>query len=750
MVFVLAMAVWPLAASVGLGEMPSGMTTEQAKEMARQNGAVPESPLAGSRAASRSEIRDTLGALDTSETFIESDSLGMDQDSVARRSARKSFRKLPKKDSVVPDSLMRYGRRIFKNAEPSLFASFTGAVGANYQLGAGDELILTLWGQKEARYQLTLDRDGQVSVEGIGVISLNGKSLKASEELFRKRLARIYAGLNNGQAHMDLTLGKLKRIRVFVVGDVVRPGGYLLSGNTSVLAALYQAKGPTEAGTERVVQIHRGGTVLRVDLYDYFFKGKRPVSDVLQDGDVVRVPHKGAMVRARGDVGNPGYYELVPGEDARDLLEYCGGINNTAARTKTLLMRTFENGRRDALTLPSPQALLKGSEKAVLQDGDEFCVQPGRDPSRRTVHVRGEVRFPGDFPWSEGLTAGNALAMAGGPGREAYLGRALVERVDSLGSRSEWRVAVDSSADLQLQALDTITVFHRGKMLFQDSVTISGAVRKPGRFVYRNGMAVKDLILMAGGFLRWAEFGKVRLENLREDCDSVRVEVLDLDSSLSASAADRRLSAFGHVAVPYNPQYRRMETVTVRGYAVHPGKYALQAPDEKLSSLLKRCGGPRPEGYLEASKLQRIEDSTGRIVVDFPEVFAHPGSLTDLPLRDGDTIDIPRRPATVKVTGRVRHPSNVVWVEGKDWRWYVDMAGGYADSASREGVYVQYANGSIQTREGGIRQDPNPGAVVMVPFEIPQKLSFAETIGGINAVLATILAGLTIYVLMNK
>lgn len=759
--FLLAsLACGALGASVGMTDLPMGMTAEQAKELARQRGGS-ASQAGNSAGAGRVDFRDSLGMLDTSETWIARDSAFADSldtastyDAYGRRipasRQRGARRFLRARDTVTPDSLLRYGRKIFRNADPSMFASFTGAVGANYQLGPGDEMILALWGQKDARYQIVLDRDGQASIEGLGAVSFNGKTLHQAEEMLRKRLSRIYGGLTNGQANMDLTLGKLKRIRVFVVGDVVKPGGYLLSGNTSVLAALYQARGPSDVGTERLVQIHRGGSVTKIDLYDYFFKGKRPVNDVLQDGDVVRVSRKGAIVRARGDVGNPGYYELLPKEGAKDLLEYAGGLNATSATAPLSVLRTFENGRKDAVSLPTPQEILKGSAKAVLQDGDEVLVQPGRDPSQKTVHVRGEVRFPGNYPWSEGVSAGAVLQMAGGPGKEAYLGRGVVERTENNGLRSQLRVTLDPASSLPLQPLDTITVYHRGKLLFQDSVTVSGAVRKPGKFAYRNGMTVKDLILQAGGFLRWAEFGKVRLENLRADNDSIQVEVLDLDSSLSAAAADRSVSAFGHVAVPYNPQYRKMETVTVRGYVVHPGTYALEAPDERLSSLLKRCGGPRPGGYLDAAKLMRAEDSTGRIAVDFPEVLKKPGSITDLPLRDGDTIDVPRRPVTVRVEGRVRRPSNVVWVEGKDWKWYIDMAGGYADSANREGVYVQYANGSIQTRDGGIKTSPNPGAIVNVPMEIPTPITFGETIGGINAVLATVVAGLTIFVLLNK
>lgn len=746
-----------LAASVSVSDagIPSGLTEDQVRELAQQQGYSTSSrnSSGGSVGTSgqfsdRTRIVDTLGQMDSLETMVLGDSLdgtGRNDSLTRRRRMRR-----PARDTVVPDSLLRYSQRIFRHADPSMFASHTGAVGANYQLGAGDELILTLWGQKDARYQLTLDRDGQASIEGIGIVSLNGQTLRSAETLLRKRLSRIYAGMKNGQVQMDLTLGKLKHVRVFVVGNAVRPGGYLLSGNTSALAVLFQAKGPDSMGSERQILVTRGSSTYKVDLYDYFFKGKRPPHDILQDGDVVRIPRRGTLVRVRGDVGSPGFYELLPQEGAKELLQYAGGVNASTAEAPLQVLRYFENGRRDAVSLPSPRKILAGAAGQPLQDGDVVTVIPGRDFSRQTVHVRGEVHFPGDYPWDEHLTAGMLLKLSGGVSDRAYHGRGVVTRVWPDGRKSQQHIPLDSSSDYLLQPLDTLVVFDRDSLLFSDSVLISGAVRYPGRYGYRIGMTAKDLILKAGGFVRWAEFGKVRLESLRDVDDSVDVEMLDLDSSLSAASADHPLHPFDHVAVPFNPNLHRMETVIVRGYVQRPGVYALQEPGEPLSSILKRCGGVRPEGYLEAARLVRSEDSVGRISVDFPDVVKHPGSANDLEMHLGDTIYVPRKPATVKVTGRVHHPSNVVWVKGKDWEWYVEMAGGYADSSNRKGTYVQFADGSIETHENGIRHEPNPGSEVHVPFQIPDEVSYKDVLGGVNVVLATMIAGLTVVILLVK
>ncbi len=737
-----------LAASVSMGDegLPSGMTEAQVRAAvnARQKSGVQSG---ASTSQQRTRVTDTMGVVDSLETGVFRDSL----DSLAGQdSTNFRFRRRPRRDTTVPDSLLRYCQRIFRHADPSMFASHAGAVGAGYQLGAGDEVILSLWGQKDARYQLTLDRDGQVAVEGIGVVSLNGQTLRSAETLLRKRLTRIYAGMKTGQVQMDLTLGKLKQVRVFVVGDVVRPGGYLLSGNTSVLAALYQAKGPDSMGTARRIRLTRGGATYEVDLYDYFFKGKRPHHDILQDGDVVRVPRRGALVRIRGDVGTPCFYELLPREGAKELLNYAGGVNASAADAPLQVQRYFDNGRRDAVTLPPAREVLRGREDPPLFDGDIVSVLQGREESRQTVHIDGEVQFPGDYPWSERLTAGELLNLAGGPTDRAYRGRGIVTRIDDNGKKSQMRVLLDSSSDYLLKPRDTMMVYDRDSLLFEDSVLISGAVRHPGRYVYRKGMTTKDLILSAGGFTYWAEFGKVRLESLRETDDSIDVAVLALDSSLTVAAADHPLRPYDQVVIPFNPDLHRMENVVVRGYVKYPGVYALRGPGERLSSIMQRCGGARPEGYLEAAQLIREVDSIGRISVDFPEVVKNPGSRTDLEVFAGDTIFVPRRQATVKVTGRVLHPCNVVWVDGKSWDWYVEMAGGYADSANRKGTYVQFADGSIETREGGIRHDPNPGSEVNVPFKVPEEVNFKDAMSAVNVVLATVIAGLTIVVLLMK
>lgn len=746
-------AIWIFSALLGAtsaqdlsgATLPEGMTAEQAQALAQKNGRANPSGSSATTAPGVTNVTDRKGDVSPTESDVKLDSL----DSIAATRRRPPPK--PPKDTTGPNQVLRrYGQSVFKDADPSLFASHVGAVGSNYQLGPGDELILTLWGQKEARYQLVLDRDGQTSIEGIGVVSLNGQTVASATGLLRQRLQRIYSGMGSGRVSMDLTLGKLKQIRAFVVGDVVRQGGYLLSGNTSVLAALYQAKGPSPLGSERELEIVRGRTKIRVDLYDYFFRGQKPTGDVLQDGDVVRVPPHGPLVAVRGDVGRPAIYELKDKEGAKELLEYAGGILPSTANAPVTVLRVFENGRKDAVALPTPQEILAGAA-APLRDGDTAFVAHGKDPSSASVAVGGEVRFPGVFPISVGSTAADFLRVSGGLSRDAYTGRVLLSRRLPNGSRQQLRFSLETAPSVDVAAQDSMWVYDITKIVNKDSVRISGAVHKPGFYPRQQGMTVKDLILKAGGFKWGADWSNIRLETPVPGRSESSVEILALDSSLTAASADKAISARSHVAVPFDPHTDTLEMVEVRGWVGRPGRYALVHSGERLSSLWTRVGGLQQDAYLSGARLIRGDTLTGRIQIDFTKGVTSKGGFDDLPLRGGDSIFVPMRPATVAVKGRVNSPANIVWRDKKSWKWYIQQAGGFSDSADEDKVYVRYADGSVQTREVGISDAPNPGSEITVPFmKPPEPTTAKDLISGINLLLTTLIAGVTVYVLLKK
>lgn len=655
-------------------------------------------------------------------------------------------------EAVLPkgrEDNLRYAQRIFRSANPSLFASHVGAVGSSYLLGAGDQVILTLWGQKEARYELTLDRSGQISVEGVGVVSLNGLTLKDAQALLKNRLTRLYSGMASGQTSMDMTLGKLRQIRVFVNGDVVSPGSYLLSGNTNVFNALYQAKGPTELGSERKIEIVRGSSRFEVDLYAYLFKGVRQSRDMLQDGDIVRVPVRGPVVDVRGEIGRPGRYELLPSESAKDLLAYCGGLKVTTASQGILATRIFENGRREALTLPSPEEIAAGKLAVRLKDGDSLYVHKGKDPSRITVKVGGEVRFPGAYPHRPGMTVSDLVSLAGGFSSAIYRGNGLLFRVLPDGNRSSRSISVEPLSQEALSAGDSLAFFDRFEFTRPRQVQVTGGVARPGSYPLDSGMTARDLVLLAGGLTKDADPSRARLETGLDAAYGAEVQVLDLGLLLEGSGARTELKDGGHLAIPLKVYDGSLALVTVKGMAAMPGTYALRSSTERLSELLARAGGLRAEGYASGTLLLR--PVVGRIAINVSRALSNPGGDDDLVLRGGDTLFVPSRPATVTVSGRVNDPSNIPWKQGKNWKWYISMAGGMTDSADGGRVYLRLADGSVQTRDYGIDSLPNPGSEIVVPFrKPPEPIKYTDIIGALGATASLILSAVTIFLLVSK
>lgn len=721
------------------GAKAQGITTrEQAEAAAREQGVTLPTGArsAGAKATLPAKVDSLLDSEEGGVTLDTLDSLGRPESRRRKRGAEDLAR-------------LRYAQRIFRSANPSLFASHVGAVGSNYQLGPGDQVVLTLWGQKEARYELVLDRSGQISVEGMGLVSLNGLSLREAQALLKNRLTRLYSGMSSGQTSMDLTLGKLRQIRVFVNGDVTAPGSYLLSGNTNVFNALYQAKGPTDLGSERKIEIVRGSSRFEVDLYAYLFKGVRKNRDMLQDGDIVRVPVRGPVVSIQGEVGRPGRYELLPSETAKELLVYCGGLTVNTASQNAMVTRIFQDGRREAVTLPPPAELASGKASAKLNDGDSLFLFKGSDPSRLTVKVGGEVRFPGAYPLRDGMKAQDLVALAGGYTHRVYQGNALLVRTMPDSSRASRSIAVEPASNEVLQPGDSLHFFNRFEFVTPHQVTVSGAVAHPGTFPLDSGMTTRDLILLAGGFVKEADPVNARLEIPKDSAQGAEVRRLVLGLQLDGPDARLELRDGMHIAVSRKVYGGSLDLVVVKGMATYPGSYSLQNSAERISSVLARAGGVRPEGYASGTWL--VRPLIGRIAINVARALSNPGGNDDLVLRGGDTLLVPSRPATVTVSGRVNDPSNIPWREGKSWKWYVSMAGGMTDSADGERVYLRLADGSVQTRDYGIDSLPNPGSEIVVPFRRPpEPIKYTDIIGALGATASLILSAVTIFLLVNK
>ena len=552
-------------------------------------------------------------------------------------------------------------------------------------------------------------------------------------------------------------------MQVFILGDVVRPGGYTISSVSTVLNALYSAGGPTPRGSMRDVRIIRHNEVYRnVDLYGYILTGSKAEDVRLQSGDVVFVPPVGKMVAVLGEVKRPAIYELVPGERFQALLRLAGGVNSTALISRALVDRVVPFAQRDslagqdrvALDLPLREALADSTRDPEMVDRDIVRIFRVGDIRKNTVVMEGNgVYHGGTFAWRPGMRASDLVRDAGGLKPDAYLDRALVVRTDenrvrkSLAFHVGRAVAGEAEADFGLQPLDEITIQSMWDVRDRHTVAISGSVRKPGSYEYLEGMTVMDLVFRAGGLLESAS--PLEAEVARVDSSTMATKKgasifkvpISRDYTYEAGTADTSfvLMQWDQVFVREIPDWMLQRNVAITGEVVYPGTYSLRSKDERLSSVLTRAGGLKPTAYPRAAKFTRKKDGAGRLAVDVADVALKRGRRYDLVLEDGDEVFIPREPKTVKVVGEVGFPASVLYERGRPLGFYVEQAGGYTESADKGRTKLIQPNGRVRgPRSMWFDPSPEAGALVIVPLRGPQDKK--ETLKDL-ATIVTILSG---------
>lgn len=631
----------------------------------------------------------------------------------------------------------RFEQRIFRNLDRSAFGSSKSAVGRDYVLGPGDAVEVSLWGDKEKEYHLILNKDGKVFLEGVGLVQVGGMNLNEARDRIKEHLSKIYSGIARGTAHVDVSLGRAGPIKVFVLGEVKVPGGFVFTGNTSVLSALYFAQGPTDIGTVRNLQLTRDGKKYALDLYQYLIYGQSLTPDALQDGDVLFANRADILVEIDGDVGRPATYELKKGEGVRELLEFAGRLNATAAAHKMTLQRLSPGGKLNYVDLAPPQDYLSGKVKMDLQDGDRVLVEKSTEQSTNFVTVTGPVKYPGTYSIDGIANVGDLITKAGGLREDAFLGRAHVVRFNVDGSSKLFASGLDEKdiRAIALQPRDNVILYSVKDMYLPDSVEVAGAVFNPGRYEFRDGMTAKDLVMQAGGFLPEHEPGKLLVFRDEERDGKVDQMVLEIQDGLATSGENFSLRRRDLVQVPIDPKWYRKEVVTLAGLFVHPGKYALLFPGERLASVIQRAGGFKSDAYAEGGRFFRTKDSVGRVGVDIRKAVEKPHNRMNISMVGGDSLFIPGKMNTVKVIGEVGFETSVLFQDGASVQYYIEKAGGFTRRSEQDKIVVQYANGETG-RDGYFNRKPDAGSVIYVPKgPEPQSVNW---VAGINAILGTL------------
>lgn len=683
-----------------------------------------------------------------------------------------------RRDTLAADTLhrkrglRRFGLDAFQRASSAFEAPQSGPVDANYRLGPGDVLVLILTGDVENAYTLDVNREGFVVIPQVGTIYVSNLTLGQVNDLLYQRLGKVYSGVRRGASattHFRVTVASLRNNQVYVVGDVVQPGSYQVSAAGTPLTALYAAAGPTEQGTLRRILVRRGSQLVdSVDAYDYLLRGDLGARVRLETGDVVFVPVHGPLVKITGAVIRPAIYELKPGETLRDAITDAGGFASEAIQRRVQIHRILPSaagepqGTRVVIDV-GPDQFAGGTVPAVaMEAGDSVVVFKVPERVRSYVAVKGDVWTPGVVGYRPGMRLSDALRLAGGPRPDVYLDQILISRVRADSSRVQLRSSFRDSTgavtrDLPLEQEDEITVFGRGSFRPERYVSVVGAVRQPGRVAYREGMTLRDAVLLAGGVTQDADLRVAQIARLPQDrTPGTLARTIDtpLDSTYlvdrtadgyegppgiptrASGAPEFTLQPYDNVLITRQTGWALPRLVTLTGEVRHPGRYALLDKTERLRDLIERAGGLTDQAYPGGIEFYRVtgpllhpaadsdsvaQDTTTvtpptglvpgtttgkpdtvlntpemqreRVGIDLPRVLKDGNAKDNVILADGDSINIPEYNNLVMVDGEVNSPGPVAWEPGRSADWYVRRAGGYAERADRKRTYVVQPDG---------------------------------------------------------
>ena len=670
---------------------------------------------------------------------------------------------LPYYQNMFKDENQVFGRDIFNNPNLTFEPNQNMATPANYRLGAGDRVIIDVWGASQQTFSEIISPDGAVVIPGVGPVKLAGMSVQQATTTLKGKLSQYYA-----DCQFSLSLGDTRSIQVQVMGEVNVPGTYTLSALSSAFNALYSAGGISDIGTLRDIKVYRNGKIVStIDVYDYLLNGNTAGDIRLQDNDVIVVGPYDCLVNVRGKVKRPMFYEMKSTESLKQVLAYAGGFSGDAYTRNVRLTRKagseYSIHTVDEFNMAS----------FMVMDGDSLHVDSVVARFSNMVEVRGAVMHAGQFQLGgEIQTVRSLLQAADGLREDAFKTRAVMHRQKDDLSLEMIPVDIEgivngTTADIPLKKGDVLFVPSTIDMRGEQTLTINGEVMYPGVYKFAENTSIEDFILQAGGLTNAASLAKVDV--FRRITDAVSVEnkgemaetfTFSLDENMKINDNDFRLKPFDVVVVRKSPAYSEQMNVSISGCVNFEGQYSMTNKDYRLSDLVKAAGGVTAIAYTKGARLNRImtEDeklqrksslrsaqiqlyeealqseksydleqadtllqmkmdlgNTYPVAVNLDKALAEPGGADDIVLREGDQLVIPQFSNTVKVSGEVSYPISMNYKEGKSLSYYIKRAGGYGNRAKKNGVYAIYMNGSVEKLGRRSSKSLEPGCEIVVP-----------------------------------
>lgn len=690
-------------------------------------------------------------------------------------------------DSILP-TLRPYGSEFFSQKRRHDFGpGDMGSAPGDYPVRAGDEIKVHLWGRINEEYALVVSREGTVAVpHNVGPVTVAGLSYSGMQRVITDKLKNI-EGVN-----VAISMGELRPIGIYIVGEVNSPGFHTVSPLTSVTNALFAADGITRRGSLRNVLLKRGGkTAAEIDFYDFLMSGGDKSGLRLQAGDVILVPIAKQMAGVVGNVRRSALYELKKPTKLAEVLELAGGVSPAGWMGRVQVERFEANSHHTVLDADAADSL----PNFIIQDGDLVKVFPVLSMDRNTVFLTGNVLRPGKYGYKNGMRVRDIISGHSDLLPETYFEYAVILRKTypsylnrivpfNLGKALSDAAAADN---IRLEDQDEIIVYNSDHFNPDRSVTIEGAVTAPGVYKLMDNMTVRDLILQAGGLSDDASKERGELYRRRFEGESVvtaKVE-FSIDKAMAGDAAHNTLlTRNDKIFIRSMKGWESERNVRLSGQVNYPGNYVV-FEGETLGDLVKRAGGFKPDAYLPAAVFTRLSvkameesrikvynnelstdmvrlsmemaskgvnaaplseqqmilkqmlDSVtvlGRVMLDMTEEEQYKSFV----LEDGDELFIPRNLSTVSVLGEIYNPGTFRLNAKKPTvAHYIDITGGPKETADRKAVYIIRANGNVVSNKTlrVSKMNLEPGDVVIVPAKIRYSNNFKLFVDSADATL---------------
>lgn len=720
------------------------------------------------------EIIEELKSLEEKERIAEEDSikeiraesLEVSDTTTELSTLEKMFQK---RYLITDIELRQFGYEVFDNKSPHI--SRFSPVADEYIIGPGDRLIIELSGLINRRWNKTVERDGRIVLPKTGPIDLWGRSYKEAKNIIRDKVRESYTNIK-----INITLEELRSVNVYVLGEVNKPGLYNVNPISDPLSALIKAGGIKKTGSLRKLKyLSSKGNKISLDLYKILTEGEIIPRIKLESGDIIYVPPIGEVVGVVGAVIRPAIYEIKKPERLRSVIDMAGNILPTGGIYRVQVERVYEGKRKiiEDFTFKDRTEFNEETSSIKIKNGDLIRIFEIPHYVHDYVEIEGSIEKEGIYAWEEGMKILDLIEIAGGTLQKTYLKRADILRYRGVDEPEIIEVNLkkllegDPEENIKLNEWDKVKIYSRSEVSKPYYVRIEGEVINPGEYPLNPNMKLNDLLFL--GIPKRSSSSEAQLFRVKESGKVERKRIMLTDSS----QLDLNLEPDDHLIIKKKEAYPEIGYVQLTGEFKNPGKYPIKE-GETLNDIIKVVGGFTEESYPEAAvftkeviaKEQKIElqkmireakmeilaeqrrlihteltekgreerlkefkrlllkleeypnlENPGRVVIDLTD-----STQTNIPLGDGDSLHVPKRPSIVKIIGSVYNPIGVRYRADYSLNDYIERAGGTKPTADVKNIYIRRASGEVNKKNRKIK----PGDTIIIPEEVKTGKSIWE------------------------